>query len=139
MAARGSWMLRHSPLGSAEKAGGLWVLDFITSLPSRFCFFNHVLSVRIQPVLPPVLAWASSSCCFLILLLGCEDRAGRTQGGRGLLCFLGAQQRLPWSVQHRLRSGRAVMFPRLSPRSWGGSSYSPVCTLRGDTCSCPLS
>lgn len=53
-ATRGSWMLRHSPLGSAEKAGGLWVLDFFTSLSSRFCFFNHVLSVRIQPVLPPV-------------------------------------------------------------------------------------
>lgn len=53
MATRGSWMLHHSPLGSAEKAGGLWVLDFITSLPSRFCFFNHFLSVRIQSVLPP--------------------------------------------------------------------------------------
>lgn len=33
-------VLHHSPLGSAEMAGGLWVLDFVMSFPSRSCFLT---------------------------------------------------------------------------------------------------
>jgi hypothetical protein len=32
--------------GSAEKADSLWVLDFVMSLPGRFCFFEHLLECQ---------------------------------------------------------------------------------------------
>lgn len=119
---RGSWMPHHRPLGSAEKAGGLWV--WTLSFPSRFCFFHCLSHVRIQPVLPPVQRYGVRLGPFLVLLsnpLFWLVRATQQNAWRGLSFFLGVRLRLPWRAQHR-----AVTFPRPSCQAGGGSSHSPT-------------
>lgn len=37
----GHLSLHHGPLGSIGEAGGLWVLDFVTSSVRRFYCFEH--------------------------------------------------------------------------------------------------
>lgn len=140
--------LHHGPLRSAEKEGHLWVLDFVMSSASRFCFFQHVLKCQTP---------TSSSICLIVQCLigasfsmllsnrplswaGKYKRGERSNVSPSLPpCLLGASKKQQLRPQHRPSDeGGPLQLKYASVATWGAHlSLSRLCKPRRVACLWP--